>query len=454
MKNSSKNTVMKSVVKNILLLIFFVAAETGSVYSQADQAKNKLSITDSLSLEIVLKDVLANHPSVLKATEAIQLAEAGVGLARSSGLPDINIGADYARIGPVPSISIPDLGSFDMAPANNFSAALNASQTVYDFSKTRKNIELQESSKEIAIANVDLVKQRLAIATTVNYYALVYFQEAIKIRNLQIETLKEHLNFVNKSYESGSATKYEVLSTQVRLTAAETQKVDVETAFKNAAALLNSLLGLPSNTLLKVKAVEMDTVQPESPENLVDIAYSHRTEIALANLKQQHSELNLAATKVQNNPAIAAFASGGIKNGYFPELNKLKANYVAGLSLKIPIYEGSRQKYHLMMANSEINIARQDQQQIRRDISTEVYQNDANLLASERKIMQSELQVKQAKEALSLAEVSYKSGSLTNLDLLDAETMESESRLNLLKARTEFYVNLFRLNISIGRFPF
>jgi outer membrane protein TolC len=451
MKNPLMNTVMKPVVKHTLLLILFVASETVNVYSQANQTKNNVNTADSLSLEIILKDVLANHPSVLKATEAIQLAESGIGFARSSGLPDINIGADYARIGPVPSISIPDLGSFDMAPANNFNAALNASQTVYDFSKTRKNIELQESSREIAVANVDLVKQRLALATAVNFYALVYFQEAIKIKNLQIETLKEHLNFVNKSYESGSATKYEVLSTQVRLTAAETQKVDVETAFKNVSALLNSLLGLPSNTELMVKSVGVDTILPE---NLVDIAYSHRTEIMLANLRQQNAGLSLAATKVQNNPAITAFASGGFKNGYFPELNKLKANYVAGLSLKIPIYNASRQKYHLMMANSEINIAQQDQQQTRRDISTEVYQNDANLLASERKITQSELQVEQAKEALSLAEVSYKSGSLTNLDLLDAETMESESRLNLLKAQTEFYVNLFRLNISLGRSPF
>ncbi len=173
--------------------------------------------------------------------------------------------------------------------------------------------------------------------------------------------------------------------------------------------------------------------------------------MTLASLKQKHAELNLEAVKVQNNPVISAFTSGGFKNGYFPELNKVKANYTAGLTLRVPIYTASRQKYSLAMASTDINMAEQDKQLTRRDISTEVYQSDANLKAAYRKIAQSELQVQQAEEARSLAETSFRTGSITNLDLFDAETLESESRLSLLKARTEYNVSLFKLNISLGR---
>jgi len=86
-----------------------------------------------------------------------------------------------------------------------------------------------------------------------------------------------------------------------------------------------------------------------------------------------------------------------------------------------------------------------------RDISTEVYQNETNLLASLKKIDQSNLQVKQAKEALDLAGISYKTGAITNLDLLDAETALEESRVNQLKARIEYAINVVRLNISVGK---
>ncbi|MEI8048725.1 MAG: TolC family protein [Bacteroidota bacterium] len=442
---------MKPVNKNIAQLILFLAAGFAHVSAQTNQVPDKMNVADSLSFDFILKEVIATHPTVVKATEAIQLAEAGIGLAKSAHLPDIDFGTGYTRIGPVPAISVPGMGSFDMAPADNFNAAVGVRETVYDFSKTAKDIQLRESTKDMATANVDLVKQRLALVTAANYYVLVYLQEAIKIKNQQIDILKQHLDFVNKKFETGSTTKYEVLSTKVRLSAAETQKVDIETSYTNALTSLNSLLGLPSETRLMVRFTPLNPLEPETGEKMVDFAYNHRADMILANLKQQHAELNLAAVKVQNNPVISAFTSGGFKNGYFPDLYSMKANYTAGLTLRVPIYTASRQKYHVMMANTDINMAQQDQQLTRRDISTEVYQSDANMQAAYRKIEQSEMQVQQAEEARMLAEVSFKTGSITNLDLFDAETLESESRLSLLKARTEYNVSLFRLNISMGR---
>jgi len=443
------NTVSRAFMLIILLAFFSLAA-----VSQESTTVNQINTEDSLSLETILKDVLASHPSVIKSTEAIQMAESGIGLAKSARLPDVDFGAGYMRMGPIPSIDIPGMGTFKMAPADNYNATLNVRETIYDFSKTEKNIQLQQNSKEIATANLELVKQRLALLTAVNYYTLAYYQEALRIKDLQISTLKEHLDFVKKKLETGSATKYEVLSTEVRLSSAESQKVDLETARQNSLTTLNSLLGLPSGTILKVKPVEEVPAQPGLPDKMVEFAVSHRTEMALAELKQHHAELNLSSIKVQNNPVLSAFTSGGFKNGYIPELNKIRANYTAGLSLKVPIFTATRQKYNLLLATSEINLAKQDQQLTRRDISAEVYQNDANLQASLRKIEQSELQVKQAEEARSLAEVSYKAGVVTNLDLLDTETLEAESRLNLLRARSEYMVNLFRLNQSTGSLPY
>jgi len=64
--------------------------------------------------------------------------------------------------------------------------------------------------------------------------SLVYLQEAMKIKDTQIETLKQHLEFIQKKEETGSSTEYEVLSTKVRLSNAENQKVDIETARKTS----------------------------------------------------------------------------------------------------------------------------------------------------------------------------------------------------------------------------
>ncbi len=436
---------------NLIQLLFILIG--AFLISEGSTAQNTIKdfTTDSVDLQKIVTSVISSHPTVLKAQEAINSTEAMVGLANSAYYPDINFGASYTRIGPIPAISVPGLGSFDMAPANNYNTGVNIRETVYDFSKTKTNIQVAESGKAIAEKNVDLVKQRLTSLTITSFYLLAYYQEAVKIKDLQLGILQQHLDFVNRKKETGSATDYEVLSTKVRISAAKNQKIDMETAHNNQLAILNSLLGLPEDTRIKVKNRLLLQQVNEEFNSLIDYALLHRNELMLDDLRKKQAELRLQSVKIENNPVISAFASGGIKNGYFPDLNQPKGNYSAGLGIAIPIFTATRHKNYLQLANSEINTIKQDMEQSKREVSSEVYRNANELQSSLQKIDQSQLQLQQAEEARKLADLSYKAGTLTNLDLLDSESIEAESRLNLLRVLTEYMINAAKLDISIGK---
>ncbi|NVO19628.1 MAG: TolC family protein [Bacteroidetes bacterium] len=407
--------------------------------------------SDSVDLQKVVTTIIETHPSVLKAQEAIHTVEASVGLAKAAWYPNIDLGAGYTRIGPVPKITIPNLGSFQMAPENNYNTSVDIHETVYDFKKTDKNIELAASGKDIAETNINLVKQKLTTIAIITYYNLAYLQEAIGIKEKQLGILEQHLDFINRKKETGSATDYEILSTKVRISAAKNQKMDLETALDNQLAALNSLLGFPESTKIKVRNNLVLMPVNTRYDSLIDYAVSHRNEMILAGFREKQAEIKLQSLKIENNPVISAFASGGIKNGYFPDLNKPKANYAAGLGIKVPLYTATRHRNLLMMASSDINSIKQDIEQSRREISTEVYQNAATLESSMRKIEQSELQLEQSEEARRLADLSFKAGTLTNLDLLDSESLEAESRLSLMRAKIDYMINTARLEISIGK---
>jgi len=72
------------------------------------------------------------------------------------------------------------------------------------------------------------------------------------------------------------------------------------------------------------------------------------------------------------------------------------------------------------------------------------------MFAASKKVSQFELQLKQALKAYSLAETSFKSGVITNLDLLDANTSVSESNLMLLKAKIDYTASIFKLKAALG----
>ncbi|NLJ44001.1 MAG: TolC family protein [Bacteroidales bacterium] len=61
-----------------------------------------------------------------------------------------------------------------------------------------------------------------------------------------------------------------------------------------------------------------------------------------------------------------------------------------------------------------------------------------------------EPQLKQAQKAYSLAETSFRTGVITNLELLDASTAVSESELMLLKGKIDFAASVYRLKASLG----
>ncbi len=62
---------------------------------------------DTLQLEDAINQMMKQYPTINLAMEALNASDAKIGMARSGYLPDIDISAAYARIGPVPSFNFP-----------------------------------------------------------------------------------------------------------------------------------------------------------------------------------------------------------------------------------------------------------------------------------------------------------------------------------------------------------
>jgi len=413
-------------------------------------AKGQTVSNDSLTLNAIIGEVTANHPMVKKALEDLNISDAKIGLAEASYLPNIDVTSSYTRIGPISEISIPEMGTFSFYPHDNYSAALNVNQTIYDFGKTEKSVLLEKQGKELTLQSVEQVKQKLSQAVIANYYTLVYLQEALKIKDEQLKTLNEHLNFIKKKLETGSATQYEILTTQVRISTIENQKTDLETARQVQVCQLNSLLGKPESTSQKVKNELNVSLPGLQNDALITAAMQNRDEMKLASEKAKLAQLRYNLTDMQNKPVVSAFLSGGIKNGYTPYLYDPKANFAAGFGVKVPIFDGKRKVYNLAQAQSAIQSNDQDTEIARRGIVNEVVEGEANMKASQKKVEQGELQLKQALQAYSLAKISFDSGVITNLELLDGSTSVSESRLQLLKAKIDYTVSLYKLKSATG----
>lgn len=442
--NNRKN--YRSVLPAIISLLFVNSIITGQI---AITTKVKPD-TDSLSLKNIIEKVISSHPSVKAADEAINNANARIGLAKTGYYPQIDMSANFTNLGPVTKLTLPTFGTFQLYPADNYSASINYQQLVYDFGRTRQNIELENENKAIGEQTLEQVKQKLSLLTVNNFYTLVYLQAAIKIKDEQLGALGEHLGYVEKMMATGSGTEYQILATKVKISTVESQKVDLIASLSAQQASLNSLLGNDQTTYPLVKNELFVEVPVIPSDSILSYAFHNRDEVLINEKRTSLAELRYGMTKLQNKPLLSLMASGGAKNGYIPWLNKLTPNYVVGLGLRIPLFDGMKNKYNLSQAQSAITSLSYESELTKRNISNELYESEAYMFAAEKKINQFELQLEQALEAYALAETSFKSGIITNLDLLDANTAVSESRLMLLKARIDYAASVYKLKAALG----
>jgi outer membrane protein len=408
---------------------------------------------DSLTVDQVLRRVLETHPAIAQAEQNIHAAEARVLESASALSPDVTTEASYAFLGPVAKLSFPGIGDFRLYPANNYDAHIGGRYTLYDFGKVDAAVDLNRSRVQTSRDAVELTRSTLAYQVIRVFYAILLLEKSIGVQNEQIDALRQHIDITKRRVSAGTATSFDVLTTQVRVAAAQNQKIDLENAAAKQRAILSQLLGLKSGSSVHVRGDLEQTSIPLNNDSLLQAAIRQRTELRLAQDAGISAELQQKVALLGNKPTLRMNLTYGLKNGYIPNLDVLRGNWVAGVRAEVPIFDGGRTDHQQEEAQAVILAEEARQRDIQQQIRSDVEQAVTDVQSAAAKIPISEIQVQQAKDAVSIARSRYEIGTLTNLDLLDAQTAESTARLGNLQALYKLILSKYELQRAIGAKP-
>ena len=408
---------------------------------------------DSLTLEQVVRQVLENNPLIEQSLHKIDAANAQIELSNSANYPFAAAEASYSRIGPLIELTIPDAGTFSLFPANNYDAHIATHYTLYDFGKRKTEHELAQNGLFSAQQNAQTVRNMLAYRTVNLFYSILYLQQNIRVLDQEIAALREHLDVAQKRAQTGSATSFDVLTTRVRVSNSENQKVDVENILQKQWVLLQSLMGIDSTQKIYLKGdfVYENAELVDDRQALLQQAMNQRQEMKLAENSVRHYEIAMHLASFGNKPKLMANGMFGVKNGYIPDLNKPKLNWVAGIGLNVPLFDGFATHYKEQEAQASLAAAEAYREEVRRQISAEVSQAIEDVLTQQKKLDAADLQLEQASEAVSLANKQYEAGVVTNLELLDAHTAQAQSRLQKSRVLYNLVLSEFRLEQTVGK---
>jgi outer membrane protein len=409
--------------------------------------------TDSLTITEAINQVLSTHPAVNQAAAGVDAAAARVGEARSGYYPSVAADLSYTRIGPVAALAFPGLGEFKLYPENNYDAHVGLHQMVFDFGRRSAGVDLSQTGVQVAADNETTVKSGLAFQTIQAFYAILFLERSLDVQDREIAALREHLDVTQKRVEGGSATDFDVMTTRVRVAAAETQKIDIQNLLTDQELALARLLGLPSTATPAVKGSFDLAPVSLATDSLIAMAFAHRSELAVTRDAVRAAELQHHLANLQELPSLSVGLSYGLKNGYIPNLDVLRGNWAAGVLVQVPIFTGYRTESRLEETAAMSKSAQANQSVVERTITLEVQQALEGVRSARDKVETSNVRVQQATDAVEKARVQYEAGAVTNLDLLDAETSLAQAQLAQLSAVYQYTLSRYSLDRATGMLP-
>jgi len=428
---------------NLVPLLFAITVPVAQSLAQS-------AAGDSLTREDAIRLALQNSPVIRQAQENAEAARARIGSSRSYRSPEFSISGTYARLDPVSSITEGG-SSLELYPHNNYDFHLDLRWMIYDFNKTAKSIKLAESGYKEAGDNIDRIRYNVAYQMMSMFDAILILHQTISVIDEQIDALEQHLDVTIRKIQAGTATDYDSLTTRVRIAVAQNRRIDALDALSTQEILFRQSAGLGADKPINLSGAFAPVATLPDVDSALTVAGNNRSELLLARDAENAAIARMQLESLGDKPFLALDAMAGLKNGYFPNLNDPKANSVVGLSLQIPIFNGHRTRFNEKEAEANLNSARAHTADIERQIESEVRQAIEGVKSSSEKLKSSDIQIQQAEMAVQMAKSRYEAGVATNLDLIDAETSLSETRLIRLRAQYNYTTSLNALDRSTGK---
>ena len=405
----------------------------------APSARAQETPAGPLSLGQTIQSVLARYPTIAAAQAAVDAARARSVQANADRMPQVSghAGYTYSSLRPYVAISIPGLppGAIYENVQDAYGVNITARQLLTDFGRTDKLVEMARSGEISAQDALEETRHQLGYQVIQSFYGVLLLRSSTDVAREEISALEEALRIAERKFSAGSATKFDVLTTQVRLANARNHLTDTLSLREKQENGLRQLLGRGLQAPLELTG-DFDAETPPIPESAaIADGLNNRPEMKLAQDAEHTARLRLDAADRGNRPTLDAQVTGGLENGVVPNLYDNRGYLTAGLALEVPIFTGRRVLGDRMEADAGVRSAQAREREMNDTIATDVADAYSDFNAAKSRLANSDTLVEQAREALALAQTRYANGVITNFELLDAQSALRSAELSRLQAR-------------------
>jgi len=432
---------MKKILISIIVLV--------TVLSAVAAAETVITVQSARDLAMV------NNRQLQTARKEVDRAKGEIISARAGALPELNLNGYYTRNIKVPAIFF-DTVKIPIGLDNDFNLALSLTQPLYAGGKVASALKVAKIFEKYTEKAVEEVRDDIIFGAESYFYDAVLAEENLKVLQSAYEQLTYNLEVVEKYFEQGMISEYELLRARVEKLNLEPQLIAAESNVTLAKKRLKSFLGIDLDEQISLSVDNTDTAMVEMPglDSLLAHSLEARPEIIQARLQKQGYDKAVRIAK--GNwlwPTLdfnTTYQINAASDDFRLDDREISKSWTASLMLHIPLFDGGRTIGEVRKAKTDYYQAELNEKQTRDDIRLEVEQAHDNLIMAKRALDVQKQTIDQAEEGLRIANLRYQSGVGTQLEVLSAQTALTDARTNLAGAVYDFRLAKSALKKATG----
>ncbi|MEW6359480.1 MAG: TolC family protein [Planctomycetota bacterium] len=411
------------------------SAFEGKADEGEDVLKGKLGVSESIQI------ALGNNKPLQGILEEKAKAKGMIVEAMSYAMPTATVEGTYRKTDKVPTISfggLPGMGA--NVPAlgmkDNWSYGVSLKQPIYTGGATTAAIRGAKIFQFLADERIRNVAQEVIFDSRKAYYDVLLQSVLMEVAETSLRVAEEHLSEVQKRKRGGVASDFDVLRAEVEVTNYRALAIESKNKEHLARTSLFKVLGVSQES--NVELVDALAYKPARAElvEVVEKALSERPDLFQAELEVRLQKEAIKVAKAGWLPKVFLFADWEATKPSQVNMGNLgwDEEWSGGVKTEIPIFDGLKTLGKVMqekatLRQKEINLRDAEERAL-----LEARQAYLSLRDAEEFVESQQASLDRAKEGFRLAQVGYRNGINTQVEVLDAQEALTRARGNYYKA--------------------
>jgi outer membrane protein len=344
----------------------------------------------------------------------------------------------------------PDLTRLPFGRSNIWRVNLSFTQNLLNGGRVAAQERMAREQGATAEIGVASAQAQLSLDVIRAYYDAVLADRMVGIAESAYQQAEAAYQQTRLQREAGTQPEFELLRAQVSRDNLRPTVIRQRAARQLAQLRLKQLLEVPGDeALVLTTPLDEDTLPvpagfgPLLAKAETSVQQTTRAPVRQAERTVSVREAAVSVVRSQRWPTLNVTSSYGRVNypsAFLPELTDFRTNWTIGAALQLPILTGGRLRGDELAARADLDEANARLRQVAQAAELDTQNAFEELDAAQATWEASSGTVQQAVRAYEIAELRYRQGISTQLELSDARLLLSESQANRAQAARDLQV--------------